>query len=153
MKTIFSLLFIFSLIVLSGCNQTASTEQQKTTATSNKTASGNLILETVSPPVFEAKIKHYTDEQLVDIRTLEELEETGILAGAQHLDYFRKDFNTEIIKFDKERPIMIYCKSGGRSSRVVDILNLRGYKAVYELKGGITDWMKNGKPVEKYVAD
>lgn len=151
MKTIFSLPFLFLLIALVGCNQTTSTKEQKNT--SNKTTSKHPILETVGTPVFEAKIKHYTNEQIVDVRTLQELKETGILEGAEHLDYFRKDFNTEIIKFDKERPIMIYCKSGGRSSKVVDMLNLRGYKAVYELKGGITDWMNNGKPLVEYVVD
>lgn len=44
-------------------------------------------------------------------------------------------------------PIVVYCASGCRSQEGAQKLAKRGYKNVYSLKGGITEWQKSGRKV------
>ena len=57
--------------------------------------------------------KNYT---LVDVRTPEEFEQ-GALPNAVNISVTALDFPFEINQLDKDEPILIYCKSGGRSAR------------------------------------
>lgn len=45
-----------------------------------------------------------------------------------------------------ERPVVVTCRSGGRSARVVDFLISKGYDAV-NLTGGMTAWYKGNRPM------
>lgn len=40
---------------------------------------------------------------------------------------------------DKEEPVYVYCKSGGRSNRAAKLLQKAGFKTI-DMKGGITAW-------------
>ncbi len=51
--------------------------------------------------------------------------------------------NTCLICLDEinfEQPVVIMCKSGGRSAQVCHFLNEQGYLDVYNLSGGIIAW-------------
>jgi rhodanese-related sulfurtransferase len=50
---------------------------------------------------------------------------------------------------DPGKPVLVYCRSGGRSARASKQLEKLGYKVVYDLDGGITAWKKAGKKVVK----
>jgi len=58
---------------------------------------------------------------------------------------------TEYIKIidHREKPIFLYCRSGNRSVTASTILIKNGFKKLYNLKGGINDWVKKGYPIEK----
>jgi rhodanese-related sulfurtransferase len=43
-------------------------------------------------------------------------------------------------KISKEDPIVVYCRSGSRSSRVVEYLRSLGYSKARNLVGGINAW-------------
>ena len=45
----------------------------------------------------------------------------------------------------KGEPVVVHCKSGGRSAIAVAMLKLQGYDA-HNLKGGIQAWEKSGIP-------
>ncbi len=47
------------------------------------------------------------------------------------------------------KSVLIYCRSGNRSVTASKILLENGFKPIYNLKGGIKSWIKNGYPVEK----
>ncbi|GET45731.1 MAG: rhodanese-like domain-containing protein [Capnocytophaga felis] len=86
---------------------------------------------------------------LVDIRTPEEFSE-GHLENAVNVNFFDEDFVSNFEKeFDKNDTIYIHCKSGGRSTKAVQILEDKGYKNLIHLDGGILRWLEAGKPVEK----
>ena len=86
---------------------------------------------------------------LVDIRTPEEFSQ-GHLKDAINIDFFDDDFVQNFEKqFDKNDTIYIHCKSGGRSSKAVQLLEGLGYKNLIHLDGGIQQWIKSGKAVEK----
>ncbi|HEX5236360.1 MAG TPA: molybdopterin-synthase adenylyltransferase MoeB [Silvibacterium sp.] len=54
-------------------------------------------------------------------------------------------------ELDKEREIIVHCRSGGRSQKAAEILAQNGFKNVWNLAGGITAWSNNVDPtVPKY---
>lgn len=80
--------------------------------------------------------------QLVDVRTQSEFDQ-GAIKGAVLVDYWSEGFISKISKqFDKTKPIYLYCKVGGRSSKAAKLLVESGFKEVYSLEGGYSEWSK-----------
>ena len=77
--------------------------------------------------------------QLIDIRRPEEFA-AGHIKNAKNIDFYGSDF-TRLMEqeLDKEQPVYLYCRSGGRSGKAAATLSAMGYK-IYDLKGGILDW-------------
>lgn len=86
------------------------------------------------------------DVQLIDVRTSEEYQEGHIL-NAQNIDYNSPDFEVDITKLDKTKPVLLYCKSGNRSGKSSQIFLEAGFKIIYDLEGGITEWIDKGLEV------
>jgi len=85
------------------------------------------------------------DIQLLDVRTPDEYKR-GVIEGATAINYFDSDFVSQVQpKFDKNKPIYLYCASGGRSSKASSLLVLDGFVEVYNLKGGYNAWKENNK--------
>lgn len=84
--------------------------------------------------------------QLIDVRTPKEYK-AGHLKNAQNIHLYDKDFEQRIDKLDKNKPVFVYCKVGGRSAEAVEIMQAKGFKNITELKGGIDAWQEAGKPV------
>ncbi len=85
------------------------------------------------------------DIQLVDLRTPAELEKTGKIAGAQHVNFNSPDFKEKIAALDEQKPLIIYCAAGGRSGKAISILKELGFGTVYDYSGGMNDWKAKGK--------
>lgn len=85
---------------------------------------------------------------ILDVRTPEEWKE-GVIGNATKIDYWGKDFTNKIEKLDKNEPILIYCKSGGRSSRAAKVLIDKGFTKIFNLDGGITAWKDAGKKLNR----
>ena len=97
----------------------------------------------------EQMLQADTSIQLVDLRTPGELERTGKIAGAHPINYNSPDFQTQMAQLDKEKPVLIYCASGGRSGKTAPQLVKMGFKQVYEYSGGMNDWLAKGKATER----
>ncbi|MCG6118628.1 MAG: sulfurtransferase [Aquimonas sp.] len=50
----------------------------------------------------------------------------------------------------REQPIVLYCRTGGRSALAADSLQQLGFTRVRSLAGGITAWTEAGKPVTQH---
>ena len=50
----------------------------------------------------------------------------------------------------KDRNVVVYCASGKRSARACGIRKNKGLKALYNIEGGIRQWMADGYPVETH---
>lgn len=93
---------------------------------------------------------------VVDVRDAPELEANGKVAGALHVSRgmleFRADPGTPYHnpEFRKDRPVLVYCASGGRSALSGKVLKDMGYEKVYNI-GGFKDWAEAGGPVEAVV--
>jgi len=82
---------------------------------------------------------------LLDVRTPDEFNE-GHLSNAININFNDDNFNTEVSKLNKEKAIMIYCLSGGRSSSAASEMGKHGFNIIYNLKGGILAWRNANKP-------
>ena len=79
------------------------------------------------------------DVQLIDVRTSEEYSK-GFIEEAQNIDYNSTDFANKISKLDKNKPVLLYCAMGGRSSKASKVFKSLGFKKIYDLKGGFLSW-------------
>lgn len=86
------------------------------------------------------------DVQFVDVRTQAEFGENYI-KGAENI-VFDGNFQNKIDQLDKDKPVVVYCRSGRRSAASAKILEENGFNEVYNLDGGILKWINDGNPVE-----
>ncbi|NOD36011.1 MULTISPECIES: rhodanese-like domain-containing protein [unclassified Ruegeria] len=86
---------------------------------------------------------------LLDIRDAAELQATGRAAGAHHISRGMLEFRADDTlqshdpELRKDRPIVLYCASGGRAALAGKLLKDMGYRQVYNL-GGLADWVNGG---------
>ncbi len=93
---------------------------------------------------------------LIDVREPGEFAE-GHLPGAINLPRGVLEFKIDAhpalacvaspVLADRQRPIVLYCLSGGRSALAADSLQRLGFENVHSLTGGITAWRDAGLPV------
>lgn len=91
----------------------------------------------------QSKAKHITEFSqndiengiLIDVRTPEEFD-AGHLDNALNVNWFDSDFTKQMEGIDKDQPIYIYCKKGGRSAKAANLLDSLGYQNVIDLEGG-----------------
>ena len=82
--------------------------------------------------------------QLVDVRADHEWE-MGRIEGATHLPLAELAERTGEI--DKDRPVVLYCRGGNRSTMATEALAAAGYDAA-KLSEGIVGWAEAGLPLE-----
>lgn len=104
--------------------------------------------------ISRAEARKLIDEgaQLVDVRADHEWE-AGHIGGAKHVPLPELPQRTGEI--DKDRPVVVYCRGGNRSSMATAALGEAGYDAV-KLSEGIVGWDGEDLPLEPeggYVAD
>jgi rhodanese-related sulfurtransferase len=90
--------------------------------------------------------------QLVDVRTDHEWE-AGHLPGAVHIEL--PQLPARSAEIDKDRPVILYCRSDNRSDMAATALGEAGYDAA-KLAEGATGWEEEGLPLEPeggYVAE
>ena len=88
------------------------------------------------------------DFLIIDIRTPEEYNE-GHIQNALNIDFYAETFSEDLDKLDKSKTYFIYCRSGNRSGRAMSIMKDLGFREVYNLSAGITEWIAEGLPVVK----
>ena len=95
----------------------------------------------ISIPAFKNKLASVDNPQLIDVRTPEEFE-AGTLDGAINIDFRAASFEAEIAKLDKDRPVFVFCRSGGRSGKSYKKMKNIGFSEVYDMEGGYSAWTK-----------
>lgn len=81
---------------------------------------------------------------LVDVRTDAEAAR-GVILGARHIPlHLLPERYTEL---DRTGEIVCYCQSGGRSAQACAWLADQGFGHVYNLAGGVTAWLREGRPL------
>ena len=76
---------------------------------------------------------------------------TGVIPGALRLP--RTDLEQYIAQYvpDPERYIVVYSEDGALSTLATLTLSSMGYRNVWNLYGGLRDWIKGGMPVDKKI--
>ena len=91
---------------------------------------------------------------VLDVRDAPEVEKSGKVAGAVHVSRGMLEFRADPDSpyhdknFAKDKTVIVYCASGGRSALSGKVLKDLGYGEVYNL-GAFKDWAESGGPVDK----
>ncbi len=104
------------------------------------------VVENVSAQDFYKKMKD-KDVVVVDVRTPMETKQ-GKIPGALEIDFYADDFKEQINRLDKNKTVMVYCRSGGRSAKAAEIMKEMGFKKIVNLENGFMEWQKQTLPVE-----
>ena len=124
-KTLLSFFLLVPFISLISCNDISS--------------------QRVSAEDFYTKLIDDNSSIIIDVRTPEEFSK-GHLRNALNINWFDENFESQVEILSRERPVFIYCLSGGRSAKALDKISEMGFKNSYELNGGILEWRKNNYP-------
>ena len=93
---------------------------------------------------------------LIDIRRKDEWKSTGIVDNSILMTFFDKNgkANTnewlkELNKIAKKNdPVILICRTGRRTGIISKFLSEKvGYRLIYDVTDGITDWIKKGNTV------
>ncbi len=94
------------------------------------------------------------DALVVDVRDALEVQGSGKVAGAVHVSRGMLEFRADPQSpyhdknFAKDKTVLVYCASGGRSALAGKALKDLGYDRVYNL-GAFKDWAESGGAVDK----
>ena len=102
----------------------------------------------VTPDEAALLMKGKAPVLVVDVRTPDEFAE-GHIPGAKNVDFLGDDFEKQIAALPTDRPLIVHCAAGNRSSKaVVKIAALQKSAQIFHLKSGFNGWKAAGKPVE-----
>ncbi len=83
---------------------------------------------------------------ILDARESEEYE-TSHIPGARYVGY--EQFTPDVLRdLPRDTTIVVYCSVGYRSERIAERLQAEGFRKVYNLYGGIFEWVNRGLPLE-----
>lgn len=93
---------------------------------------------------------------IVDIRTAPEWKDTGVIPGSQLMTFFDENGRSDpqawleqlktVVK--PEQPVILICRSGNRTRAATQFLAQQaGYKTVYNARGGMNAWAREGRAV------
>ena len=116
-------------------------------------AAANAVVPKITPDEARRLISDQ-NALVLDVRDASEVQASGKIMGALNISRgmleFRADADTPYHnpELRTDRPIIIYCASGGRAALSGKVLKEMGYKSVYNL-GAFKDWVEIGWEVEK----
>jgi len=103
----------------------------------------------IDPRTLVEWMQEDKDFRLVDVRSAAEFAQGMIPKGEGlplHLIRLRAD------ELERDRDVVLYCRTGARSAQACMFLAERGFDNVYNLRGGIVAWAREGFPLVEAVA-
>jgi sulfur-carrier protein adenylyltransferase/sulfurtransferase len=101
----------------------------------------------VTPLELKKRLDNHDDIFVLDVREPHEYQIANLGAKLIPLG----ELPSRLGELDKEREIIVHCKSGGRSQKASELLAQNGFKRVSNLAGGITGWSTDVDPrIPKY---
>ena len=109
-------------------------------------------IQTIPAAAYAEKISATPNAQILDVRTPEEFSGEH-LDDATNVNWNDANFVSNASKYDKSKPVFVYCKVGGRSKQAAEKLSELGFIEIYNLDGGIMKWNAAGfsKPSDKII--
>jgi rhodanese-related sulfurtransferase len=109
------------------------------------------------PKITPAQAREMIDKGntlVVDVRDAPEVEKSGKIAGAVHVSRGMLEFRADPESpyhdknFAKDKTVILYCASGGRSALAAKVLKDMGFGQVYNA-GAFKDWVESGGAIDK----
>jgi len=119
----------FGLLGLGGCEKKAPSQSGVVTEVTAQTAAEVLAQGPVT---------------VLDVRSPEEFE-SGHVSGAILTNFNGPDFQTQLAALDRSQPYLVYCQSGVRSRRAVELMEQMGFKKIYHLTQGASGGLPEAK--------
>lgn len=88
------------------------------------------------------------DAVVIDVRDVGEFE-AGHISGARHVPEKQLAERLKELEKFRDRPMIVTCRSGMRSSAAVQVLRRNGFSEAVNLRGGIGAWEQAGMPLQK----
>jgi rhodanese-related sulfurtransferase len=125
-----------ALLFLGACGQ------EKNNAKDKQKDGSEIISQDISVSEF-LELYNPQNHVLIDVRTLDEWND-GHLKNAIRIDYYEDGFENEISKLDMDKSYILYCKSGGRSGKTLNMMKEKGFTVVYNIEGGMIQLKEQG---------
>ena len=84
---------------------------------------------------------------VLDVRTPKEFAE-GHVPGAINISHDELEARLAELEADRDRDVVVYCRSGRRAGLALDMLEKAGFKRLYHLEGDYLGWAEASRPVE-----
>jgi rhodanese-related sulfurtransferase len=105
-------------------------------------------IELITPQQVYDAVYSEDSVQLIDVRTPDEFK-VSHLKGAQNICVTSEDFKEKVKTLDKNKPVYVYCRKGGRSAEAAEQLKELGFTKIYDMDGGILLWEEKKLEVSK----
>ena len=93
-------------------------------------------------------IKNNPEMVVLDVRTPMEYNQ-GHVKDAINIDISQPNFYDKILKLNKDKSYLVYCRTQNRSGVAVKYMTQNGFKNLYQMVDGISGWSINHLPLEK----
>lgn len=104
------------------------------------------LAEELGPQAFQQELEKQKG-LVLDVRTPGEVSK-GKLPNASVIDFNAEGFERKVALISRDKPVFVYCASGGRSARAAELMTKLGFKKVTNLTGGYRAWTAAGLPVD-----
>ncbi|MFN2349819.1 MAG: rhodanese-like domain-containing protein [Thioalkalivibrio sp.] len=103
--------------------------------------------ESLPPPQAVRRINE-EGSLVLDVRDNSEVK-SGRIKGAKHIPL--KELKTRLHELSKykDKPVVVYCRSGNRSAQACDVLTSNEFEKVVNLQGGVMAWQAASLPLSK----
>src|SRR3989338_10310028 len=105
-----------------------------------------MAFSTLTVDELKQKLDSKAKVRILDVRNPDELP-YGSVAGSEQIPL--PELEKRYKELDKKEEYVVYCRTGGRSSRACEFLTQKGYKAT-NLIGGILAWKKYDPNIQDY---
>ncbi len=103
------------------------------------------IKEVDAPELAQRLHAQSDDIHVIDVREMNEYT-AGTMPGAKAIPMATVPVRMNELEQDKE--LVVICRSGARSAQVCMFLQQQGFENVFNLRGGLMSWARNGLPIE-----
>ncbi len=125
------LIFTIALLCLQACKKVEASE-----------------IEMISPEEMLDRMSK-DDIQVLDVRSAKEFDDAHLFRAKNILLSENNDNGLYFDTLAKDKPVVIYGKNKENTKKAIEILKEDGFEEVYELEGGIENWILIGGEVYK----
>ncbi len=131
---------LLTLLLLSGCEQSAETPVQQEAAAEAKTSS-------ITNTDLQARIDNDAAPVVLDVRSVDEYS-AGHIKGALNIAHTDMATSLATLPQDRSTEIVVHCHSGRRAAEAEATLAELGFTNVRHLEGDYVGWQEAGLPLE-----
>ena len=144
-----SKIFLAAAIIFANLTFSATTALAENNTQNNLATTENIYYSTDVSVAEAVDLIKNKNAVIIDVRTPEEFAESH-LPEANNFPVDTLSQNIETIKkLQRDKPLLVYCRSGKRSARAAEKLKNLGVNSLYNLKGGIKAWSDANNPLVK----